>query len=487
MPVFRLVVLLGSLMLVYSARVRLGLKDTLNRTETKNAADKITLQGKDRLGVGLTAQYSIPDDDVTAAAVTGLANFDFSQGKIGQQLLQLGKDLLITGISLINPVLGAIVGIFTSMFGGGGSDLYGIILKKVNTMIKGSLASFANDLRDTQLQATLQTINFASAEVHWDIIAHDFLASSPLMFNSSCWRTSRDTNHQAKCVAYQDDGFRALKYELEYVSLVQSGVVEMLRFETPQMDCRAASMWPTMNRMRVLLKEHFGRWKKQRHPDSRVGTTNWNDRTVRKGKVQENSKSHRRRRTPCYVSQAVRDNLLKSDVDKDIYHKCYTHKSECRRPGGSVDSCVKGKTTPQHHINICRVTYLQRIDEQMQAAQDVLKGFDKFVERMHFHYVSIIERNGGKAQFSIARGANTCATGASVPKRKCLAAAQAIWTTEKVNPRRKNLVSGHWNHIPFGCSVQAKGDWTAHYNHKPNDLNGGGKRYAPVCAYCGSQ
>ena len=45
----------------------------------------------------------------------------------------------------------------------------------------------------------------------------------------------------------------------------------------------------------------------------------------------------------------------------------------------------------------------------------------------------------------------------------CLAAATDKFGS-KVTKKRPNLVAGSWRHVPAGCSVQAGGDWAAHFN-----------------------
>ena len=49
---------------------------------------------------------------------------------------------------------------------------------------------------------------------------------------------------------------------------------------------------------------------------------------------------------------------------------------------------------------------------------------------------------------------------------------------DKVVGHRPHLVSGSWGHVPYGCSVQSKGDWAAHFNLRHGHDPGG--VYTPV-------
>ena len=45
---------------------------------------------------------------------------------------------------------------------------------------------------------------------------------------------------------------------------------------------------------------------------------------------------------------------------------------------------------------------------------------------------------------------------------------------------RKNVVTGNWDTLPVGCSVQSGGDWAVHYNNnnEPNSVDM--ENYTPV-------
>jgi len=438
--------------------------DTVNRTES--AAAKGTVQGKDRLGVGVMAPQfaSFPDDDVTAESVALLADVDFSSN-IGPQLTDIGLTLGITAISTVNPVLGAIVGTFTNMLGlggGGGDDLYAAIIEKVDAMMKESLSSFSSDLQDSHIQATLQTINYASAEAHWEIIAHDFLAGAPFMFNSSCWQKG----DSPQCNAYHDGGFRALKYEFEYVALVQAGVVEMLRLGSSEMVCRAASLWSTMRRMSELLRKHFNHWRSKRGDHSKI----------RYGSVRESTNNNRRRRHPCYVEPSSRDNFLHFDLDTSINPHCYKHKSYVHRPGAG---CT-GPNTPNEFLKWdCTKAYIAKIDAQLKWHDDMAKSFDKFVNRMTqsdgpVFYCNVLD-------FHLApQGAKSCDKGSTPSEAACEEAADQQAQIRGRAQGRQQLVAGSWGHVPYGCSLQSGGDWAAHFNRNPGGQQSSG--YSLVCS-----
>lgn len=74
----------------------------------------------------------------------------------------------------------------------------------------------------------------------------------------------------------------------------------------------------------------------------------------------------------------------------------------------------------------------------------------------------------------------TCPEGAVCPEMPasfespahCDAFANEYLKCRKKTPGRPIQV-GSWSHVPPGCSVQSKGDWTAHWNQNPNGTNDG--------------
>jgi hypothetical protein len=317
--------------------------------------DAIAL-GKDRLGTNLKARYmKLPDDmsDVTVAAIEGLAEFNFN-GDIGQQLVALGVSIGVAAISAVNPVLGAVAGIFASFFGGGGDEnLMADIMERVDTMIKGSLASFANHLRHSHIQATLESIKYASEEVHWQIIAHDFLTGAPSMMNQSCWAISSPNSPALvfpsggralydECMAYQNsDSFgTALKYELEYSALLLSSVAEMLRFKSHALDCRVVSLMNTLKQVRNLLKfHHGGAWGRKRLAGK--------NKKVSRGSAEPYGHM-------CNV-KAVWDEKLKMSITSKHYSECL----DTRKYYGGCDEYKK-------RLHLCATWYRTRISDQYE-------------------------------------------------------------------------------------------------------------------------
>jgi hypothetical protein len=77
-------------------------------------------------------------------------------------------------------------------------------------------------------------------------------------------------------------------------------------------------------------------------------------------------------------------------------------------------------------------------------------------------------------------GSDTCTSGTNPNERECLAASHAIAAEKNQTVGRNYLIAGSWSHVPTGCSTQSGGDWTAHYNRRPEGLKNGA--YGMVCS-----
>jgi len=241
-------------------------------------------------------------------------------------------------------------------------------------MIKGSLASFADDMRDAHVQATLETIQYAGSETHWEIIAHDFLANSAFMFGTSCWAAKLQYPFHAggdnnrKCLIYQNGDFRALKYELEYSLLISASVTEMLRLKSDALECRVASLWPGTTRMQYLLKHHISRWKRNRA----VGTT------VSSGSAKRVFSTGS---SGCKV-EPIKDTLLGRALDAKFDSNCLTQANTTT----SKNTCER---VWRDKLKQCRTVYTKRIDAQLSELDRQYNAFNKFVQNVGRQVVSI--------------------------------------------------------------------------------------------------
>jgi len=87
----------------------------------------------------------------------------------------------------------------------------------------------------------------------------------------------------------------------------------------------------------------------------------------------------------------------------------------------------------------------------------------------------------GLPQFHLApHGLNQCDFGAVVVTEElCDFYGEQLLGTLSQTPGRSS-VRGSWGHVPVGCSLQSRGDWSIHFNRRTSGGNNDGG-YSPVC------
>jgi len=246
------------------------------------------------------------------------------------------------------------------------------IMKQVDTMIKDSLATFANQLRLSHITSTLESIKYATEEVHWQIISHDFLTGAPYMMNPSCWAISNPNEPSMsskpkvrydECISYQNGDLfgKALKYELEYNALLLSSIAEMLRFKSHALDCRVVALMNTLKQMRNLLKfHHSGAWERKR----RASLTVTGGTAVNKyigGKLM------------CVV-KAVRDTKLGRDENKG-WNCPPTNQYPSH---GKRGYCA----TVQTRLDKCKTQYQDRVSAQLDLITRQINATDNAIANL---------------------------------------------------------------------------------------------------------
>jgi len=81
------------------------------------------------------------------------------------------------------------------------------------------------------------------------------------------------------------------------------------------------------------------------------------------------------------------------------------------------------------------------------------------------------------------QGHDICASGKTPTEATCKAVADKLLASLGKTPGRATQ-AGSWPHVPVGCSVLSRGDWTVHFNRLGTGTNDGG--YSLVCqkAWC---
>jgi len=283
-----------------------------------------------------------------------IAEIDW-HGDIGQQMknivIKTGKSIAQYIVTSIDPLLGVVFSLMSSLFGWGGggeSSMAEQILNQVDKMIKDAVNSLKREFVQLEIEAVMEIINNAGTDVsRWDRIPDSMTRSFVNVFKQ-CW--NRPTSTDCRDWRTKASGGAHLMLELKFTELMVMAGSTMLRhdlsFEVFAENIELAAN-RTLEHYKVFeaFRKHYG--------DANYGVT--------RGSVNCNGLGY------CGTNPIV-DKLAGKEI-------CGRPRRTCRPRAGC-------RTKQQNALHLCRERYLTSIRHDLEKIKSEVEALQKAAMRL---------------------------------------------------------------------------------------------------------
>jgi len=310
--------------------------------------------------------------------ISAVAEWDFS-GNISQQLIETaastGIQILTDVLTITNPFLGAVFGVFAGFLDFGGVDpeteLISNILATVDKMIKQALSWYDSQQTYGEIVSLMSTVKNSDDT---DTIDDEIVATVSKVFNSSCWANSNN------CQEFYTTwgGGQALIYEIKFAELMVAQYVDV------KLKGKNDPVFKNqLNAVKIRLKAHVAAWTTYRNAST------W----FHRGKVE-------RKGSLYVITEQGYDSYLHSGDrdDKNVENSEYSgpncassakyHRRRVVYPPGSMTGSMNygshDKTSDEmnRRVDLCMQTWKQSISDELTTMQSQVDALGRAIEKI---------------------------------------------------------------------------------------------------------